>query len=545
MSTIVIMPGGFHPFHAGHMALYNSARQAFPNADLYVAATNSQETRPFPFAVKEKLAKVAGVEPGHFIQVKSPFQAKEITQNYNPEQDVLIFVRSEKDRNESPKPGGMKKDGTPAYFQPYTGKDMQPFAKHAYFAYLPTVKFGPGITSATEIRKAWPTLNDKRKTAMVMSLYPASQKNPKLAQNVVKMLDIGMGGQEQLAEASYMSLDDYKNNLQKALPSIIEYYQDELDFTPSKEQLASAVKAAHATMERTGDTEQAGESLDAVLDSFVPSNSSNKNSPKIDFKKNLLQVLQQKYPDAEFKIGPDRVESTDGQLSVIADTAQEGRYVGCFMWDVTTGPYKGALGLAVKQTTDQLLRANPGKKPALFIGGDNQNPEAWSHIAKKLKYKLITDEDELEEGSLNEFAVDGFGDNGDHRSKLLASVGRLFDAGNKVDWRVPGQMGHVTRVQDDGVTMKKWKTPHSRMSFFLPMRDDSRDKQYTIKMVGPKHYAVVSAEQGVAEEIGRVGGGFGTNYPGTYEQENGPFTHKGGLKLTSLTTESVDYLDEK
>jgi hypothetical protein len=50
---------------------------------------------------------------------------------------------------------------------------------------------------------------------------------------------------------------------------------------------------------------------------------------------------------------------------------------------------------------------------------------------------------------------------------------------------------------------------------------------------------------GVAEEIGRAGGGFGTNYPGTYEQENGPFTHKGGLKLTSLTTESVDYLDEK
>ena len=196
------MPGGFHPFHAGHMALYNSARKAFPDADLYVAATNSQETRPFPFAVKEKLAKVAGVAPGHFVQVKSPFQAKEITQNYDPERDVLIFVRSEKDRNESPKPGGMKKDGTPAYFQPYTGKNLQPFAKHAYFAYLPTVEFGPGITSATEIRKAWPTLNDRRKTAMVMSLYPATQNNPKLAANVVAMLDQVMGGQEDVAEGS-------------------------------------------------------------------------------------------------------------------------------------------------------------------------------------------------------------------------------------------------------------------------------------------------------------------------------------------------------
>jgi len=193
MSTIVIMPGGFHPFHAGHYALYQSAKKAFPDADLYVAATNDQSERPFPFALKEKLAKLAGVEPGHFIQVKSPFQAKEITQNYNPEQDVLIFVRSEKDRNEPPKPGGTKKDGSPAYFQPWTGKNVQPFAKHAYFAYLPTVEFGPGITSATQIRKAWPTLNDKRKTALVMSLYPATQKNPKLAQTVVGMFDQVMG----------------------------------------------------------------------------------------------------------------------------------------------------------------------------------------------------------------------------------------------------------------------------------------------------------------------------------------------------------------
>ncbi len=192
---IVIIPGGFHPYHAGHHSLYNSAKKAFPGAEVYVAATNDTKTRPFPFAIKEKLAKVAGVSPGHFIQVKSPFQPKEITDNFNPEQDVVIFVRSEKDRNESPKPGGTKKDGTPAYFQPWTGKDVQPFGKHAYMAYLPTVEFGPGITSATEIRNAWPTLNDKRRTAMVMSLYPATQKNPKLAANVVKMLDMGMGNE--------------------------------------------------------------------------------------------------------------------------------------------------------------------------------------------------------------------------------------------------------------------------------------------------------------------------------------------------------------
>jgi len=119
---------------------------------------------------------------------------------------------------------------------------------------------------------------------------------------------------------------------------------------------------------------------------------------------------------------------------------------------------------------------------------------------------------------LNEFAVDGFGNSGDHRSKLLATVGRLFDAGNKVDWQVPGQMGHITRVQDDGITMKKWQMPRSKMSFFLPMRDDSRDSKYTIKMVAPKHYAVVSAEQGVEESTEQ-----GQN-PTTWYKDNKPFS---------------------
>jgi hypothetical protein len=202
MKQIVIMPGGFHPFHAGHAALYQSALKAFPNADVYVAATNDTKTRPFPFAIKEKLAKLAGVADQHFVQVKSPFKAEEITSHYNPNEDVLIFVRSEKDKTEQPKPGGTKKDGSPAYFQPWTGKNLQPFSKHAYIAYLPTVEFGPGIKSATEIRNAWPNLDDRRKTAMVMSLYPVTQKNPKLVANVVKMLDIGMGGQEGVAEGS-------------------------------------------------------------------------------------------------------------------------------------------------------------------------------------------------------------------------------------------------------------------------------------------------------------------------------------------------------
>ena len=200
MTTIVIMPGGFHPYHAGHHALYQSAQRAFPDAEVYVAATNDTSSRPFPFAVKEKLARLAGVDAGHFVQVKSPFRAEEITAKFDPQKDVLIFVRSEKDANTPPQPGGTKKDGSPSYLQPLLGaKRLEPFARHAYMAYLPTVEFGPGMTSATQIRSAWPGLDERRKTALVMSLYPRTQTSPQLAQTVVKLLDAAIGGQD-LAE---------------------------------------------------------------------------------------------------------------------------------------------------------------------------------------------------------------------------------------------------------------------------------------------------------------------------------------------------------
>lgn len=210
MRKIVVMPGGFHPFHAGHAALYQSAKKAFPDADVYVAATDSQKLRPFPFKIKEKLARVAGVDPGHFVQVKSPFKADEITKNYDPNSDVLIFVRSEKDKNEQPKPGGTKKDGSPSYFQPYTGKDLQPFSKHGYIAYLPTVEFGPNIKSASEIRSMWPNLSTKQKGTLATQLYPNILQNKnaaKLLANVVKMIDMGMGNTPNVSESIDYSVD--------------------------------------------------------------------------------------------------------------------------------------------------------------------------------------------------------------------------------------------------------------------------------------------------------------------------------------------------
>ena len=187
------MPGGFHPFHAGHMALYNAAREAFPSADVFAAATNDTSGRPFPFKTKKFLAQQAGVPGNRFIQVKSPFRAEEITQMYDPDTTQLIFVRSEKDSAKPPQAGGVKKNGEPAYLQPYKRNGLEPFAKHAYMAYLPTVQFGPGMSSATEIRAKWPEMTPEEKMYLVKVLYPTTAERDAAAGKIVAMLDEVLG----------------------------------------------------------------------------------------------------------------------------------------------------------------------------------------------------------------------------------------------------------------------------------------------------------------------------------------------------------------
>lgn len=188
MKKLVIMPGGFHPWHAGHTALYQSAQEVFRNADVFVAATADTSTRPFPFKLKKMLAQAAGVPAHRFIQVKSPFRADEITQAFDPNETVLIFVRSEKDMTTQPRPGGVKKDGSASYLQPYKRTGLEPMSQHAYIAYLPVAQFGPGMTSATEIRAKWPEMDAEAKLALIKSIYPMAQ-NDRAAGKLSEILD--------------------------------------------------------------------------------------------------------------------------------------------------------------------------------------------------------------------------------------------------------------------------------------------------------------------------------------------------------------------
>ena len=202
MKQLVIIPGGFHPFHKGHKSLYDAAKKSFPQADIYIAATADTSTRPFPFDLKKKLAQLGGIPSERFIEVKSPFQPREITQHYDPENTTLIYVRSEKDRNTSPQPDQTKKNGEPSYLQSIHGRkksELQPLSSHGYMAYLPTISFGSDMSSSTEIRNSWTEYNEQQKSQLIQNLYPATAKSDQLEKKVIQIFDQVLGS-EQLSE---------------------------------------------------------------------------------------------------------------------------------------------------------------------------------------------------------------------------------------------------------------------------------------------------------------------------------------------------------
>ena len=181
MNYLVIYPGRFHPFHQGHKATYDWLTNQFGENNVYIASSNVQapETSPFSFDDKVMMMTKLGIPSSHIVNVKNPYQAKEITSRLSDEEKAntaLIFAVSAKDAerfNFAP-----KKDGTPGYLQPVPAnkKGMKPMTKHGYVAITPTVNFrvkGVDANSASQIRKLYLDGNDSDRNQIITDLYGA------------------------------------------------------------------------------------------------------------------------------------------------------------------------------------------------------------------------------------------------------------------------------------------------------------------------------------------------------------------------------------
>lgn len=225
--TLVIYPGGFHPFHLGHASVFDHLAHKFPDGDVYVAATDTTTERPFKFNDKSFLANQSGVPRDRFVQVKSPYKAEEITGNFDPDNTVLIFAISEKDSDRfdfSPKKAGGAK-----YFQPYKEGRKKPLSKHAYIYVVPKIDFsvaGKTVDSASKIRQMYSAGDDSVRDNIISDLYPLA-KAPK---KIRAILDKVLGGINEADNPNYFG---FGGGSQSAIPGT----PPDLTPQPSKEEI--------------------------------------------------------------------------------------------------------------------------------------------------------------------------------------------------------------------------------------------------------------------------------------------------------------------
>tara|TARA_B110000483_G_scaffold72403_1_gene90163 strand:- start:587 stop:2497 length:1911 start_codon:yes stop_codon:yes gene_type:complete len=185
--TVVIYPGRFHPFHKGHASVYNKLKQQFPTADVFITTSEKTdpEKSPFSYEEKERMIQSSGIDPTFVEMTKNPYLAKEIIANYDLEKTKLIFAVSEKDmQGDRPRFAfGLKKDGTPSYFQPFKGINEAEFAsKHGYIATLPTMDFkilDKDISSASQIRELYKKSDEQGRRDLIIDLYGSMDEEVK------------------------------------------------------------------------------------------------------------------------------------------------------------------------------------------------------------------------------------------------------------------------------------------------------------------------------------------------------------------------------
>jgi hypothetical protein len=177
---VVIYSGRFQPAHKGHAAVYRSLVEEYPDADVYVATSNKvDEKSPFNFAERKFLLEKAGIPGDRIVQVINTYSAKEITNNYNGDKDVLIYVVSQKDADRfSFKP---KKDGSMPYLQKLENADeLLPMKDKGYVKVGKTFPFkilGKVVMGATQIRDLYRHVSEPERRQIIIDLYGKFDQN--------------------------------------------------------------------------------------------------------------------------------------------------------------------------------------------------------------------------------------------------------------------------------------------------------------------------------------------------------------------------------
>ena len=160
--VIAIYPGRFQPMGRHHYETYKALADQFGVENTFIVTSNKMGPKsPLDFEEKKKIMVAHGVPADKIVMSRNPYQAVELTQNFDPATTAVVFAVGGKDMRDSPRFAnldGMTKKGTPAYYKTYRpGEELIGLDKHGYITVAPHVEIdvpGFGEMSGTTLRKA-------------------------------------------------------------------------------------------------------------------------------------------------------------------------------------------------------------------------------------------------------------------------------------------------------------------------------------------------------------------------------------------------------
>ena len=160
--VIAVYPGRFQPMGRHHYATYKALADQFGAENTFIVTSNKMGPKsPLDFEEKKKIMVAHGVPADKIVMSRNPYQAVELTQNFDGAATAIVFAVGGKDMRDSPRFAnldGMTKKGTPAYYKTYRpGEELVGLGKHGYIAVAPHVEIdvpGFGEMSGTTLRKA-------------------------------------------------------------------------------------------------------------------------------------------------------------------------------------------------------------------------------------------------------------------------------------------------------------------------------------------------------------------------------------------------------
>ena len=164
--TVVTYVGRFHPFHSGHNAVYQQLVKKFGKDNVYIGTSDKVELPKSPFRFKEKVQimnTMFGIPKNKIVQVRNPYQPKEILSKFDEETTAFVTVVGEKDKDRL-------RPGTGGYFDLYNGDVSKPM-KDGGYVFISKTSGPVAKVSGTMVRKGMSDSDENSRKKFFNKIY--------------------------------------------------------------------------------------------------------------------------------------------------------------------------------------------------------------------------------------------------------------------------------------------------------------------------------------------------------------------------------------